>query len=75
MKRFLPIRVFSTYFAYGYWWGEKVYFIPHKATCFAVIPVSYICSSLTYETNNMIVGHGDAKSWSKDRQWQNRKEK
>ena len=72
IKRYLPIKVFSTYFGFGYWWGDKVYFIQKKSTCFAIVPISYICASLTYESNFRIVGHGDAKSWSKDRQWERR---
>lgn len=71
MKRYLPIKVFSTYFGYGWWWGKKVYFIPNKSTCFAIVPVSYICCSLTYESNNKLVGNGDCDSWSEDRLWEN----
>lgn len=68
MKRYLPIKVFSSYFGYGWWWGGKVYFIPPKSTCFAVLPISYVCATLTYESNDKIVGHGDVDSWSDDRQ-------
>lgn len=73
IKKYLPIKVFSSYFGYGWWWGEKVYFIPPKSTCFAILPVSYICTTLTYESTNKSVGHGDADSWSEERQWENEK--
>ena len=26
IKQYLPIRIFHTYYSYGWWWGSKFYF-------------------------------------------------
>ena len=73
IKRYSPIRVHNIRFGYGYWWGEKVYFIGKRSTCFAIIPISYIVMDTIYASNEEIVGHGDIASWSKNRQRESRK--
>lgn len=73
MKRYLPIRVHSDYFGYGYWWGDKCYFFGKKSTCFAIMPLSYIADRLCYASNYKLVGNGDCDSWSEERQWQAKK--
>lgn len=67
-RKFKPIKVFSIQFAYGYWWGKRVYFIGKHCTAFAIIPLSYmVTAGIEYASNNHIVGHGDIDSWSLNR--------
>lgn len=68
LKRYKPIKVFSTYFGYGWWFGKSVYFVGKKSTAFAILPLAYICKSIVYASNGRLVGHGDIASWSKARQ-------
>lgn len=75
IKRYCPTRVHHIYFGYGYWWGEKVYFIGKGSTCFAIMPISYIVKDTTYASNGKIVGHGDCDSWSESRYMDNLKGK
>lgn len=67
IKRYNPIRVHHIYFGYGYWWGEKVYFIGKGSTCFAIMPISYIVMNTIYASNGKKVGNGDCDSWSEIR--------
>lgn len=71
-RKFKPIKVFSIQFAYGYWWGKRVYFIGKHCTTFAIIPIFFICKDCIYDSNGNIVGHGDTDSWSEQRQMENR---
>ena len=71
IRKYLPIRVFSDYFAYGYWWGKYCFFLGKKSTCFGILPLDYVANRLTYASNYKLVGNGDCASWSEKRQWEN----
>ncbi len=68
MKKYIPIKVFHIQFGYGYWFGSKMYFFGKGSTCFAIVPISFICKDTIYASNGNIVGHGDIDSWSITRQ-------
>ena len=71
IRKYLPIRVFSDYFAYGYWWGKYCFFFGKKSTCFGIVPLDYVANRLTYASNYKLVGNGDCASWSEERQRDN----
>lgn len=39
MKKYLPIKIFSIKYAYGWWWGKYFFFIGKHATAFAILPM------------------------------------
>lgn len=64
MKKYLPIKIHHIYFSYGWWWGNKAFFLKS----FSIVPISYICTDAIYASNGRIIGHGDTESWSTRRQ-------
>lgn len=71
LKRYKPIKVFNIYFGYGWWFGDRVYFVGRGSTTFAIFPLAYMCKDLEYATNGRLVGHGNTASWSMSRQIEN----
>lgn len=72
--KFLPIRIFSIKFGYGWWWGSYFFFFGKKSTAFAIMPMythSHLC---TYE-NGKGIGYGDTYSWDDDRQAEKEEDK
>ena len=63
MKKYLPIKIFSINFAYGWWWGGYFFFF----TPFAIIPMWLHHQDCTYE-NGKDIYNGDTVSWSQERQ-------
>ena len=63
MKKYLPIRIFSVKFGYGWWWGSYFFFIGKKSTAFAIVPM---CSHYLYSTykNGKSIEDGGTCSWS-----------
>ena len=50
MKKYLPIKIFSINFAYGWWWGGYFFFF----TPFAIIPMWLHRQDCTYENGKAI---------------------
>lgn len=74
LKKYLPIKIFSIKFAYGWWWGRYFLFLGKHSTDFAIIPMSAHYNYCTYE-NGKAIDDGDIYSWSTDRQlekWEDR---
>ena len=69
MKKYLPIRIFSIRFGYGWWWGSYFFFFGKKSTEFAIMPMSSHYNSCTYE-NSKRIEDGTIASWSDERQRQ-----
>lgn len=67
MRKYLPIRIFSIRFAYGWWWGSYFFFIGKKSVAFAIVPCSFHHGDCSYE-NGLAIGNGDINSWSPTRQ-------
>lgn len=67
MKKYLPIRIFSIRFGYGWWWGSYFFFFGKKSTAFAIMPMSSHYNSCTYE-NGKGIEDGTIASWSDERQ-------
>ena len=69
-KKYLPIKIFSVYFAYGWWWGKYFFFFKR----FAIVPCWFHLIDCTYE-NGKSIENGDLYSWSKNRQMEKEEDK
>ena len=67
MKRYLPIRIFSIRFGYGWWWGTHFFFFGKHSTAFAILPMSSHLRSCTYK-NGAAIEDGKINSWDPERQ-------
>lgn len=67
MKKYFPIKIFSTHFAYGWWWGKYFFFIGKHSTAFAIMPMSFHHHQCEY-MNGKAIEDGDTLSWSPERQ-------
>lgn len=67
MKKYFPIKIFSIYFAYGWWWGKYFFFFGKHSTAFGIIPMYFHLHYCTY-MNGKAIEHGDTLSWSPSRQ-------
>lgn len=67
MKKYLPIRIFSQHFGYGWWWGSYFFFFGKHSTSFAIIPMYWHHYHCTYKNGNGIKD-GTILSWSDERQ-------
>lgn len=74
MRKYLPIRIFSIRFGYGWWLGKYFFFIGKHATEFAIMPMSSHFHQCTYE-NGKGIEDGDIMSWSKERQQEKEEDK
>lgn len=63
MKKYLPIRIFSIKFGYGWWLGSYFFFFGKHSTAFAIMPMSFHYNSCTFE-NGLAINDGDVDSWS-----------
>lgn len=70
MKRFLPIRIHHIYYAYGWWWGKKFYFL-NKEDGIIIVDMPRECLNAIYANNGNTIGHGTTHSWSETRQKEN----
>lgn len=70
MKKYFPIKIFSTRFGYGWWWGSYFYFFGKHSTAFAILPMSCHYHQCEYMNGNAI-DEGDILSWSPSRQREN----
>lgn len=59
MRRFLPIRIHSICYGYGWWWGSKFYFF----SPLYVIAMHWERRNATYARNGKEISHGRIKSW------------
>lgn len=69
IKQYLPIRIFHTYYSYGWWWGSKFYFFKRG---FFRVCMAKNCHEAEYASNGHIIGHGEIDSWSPKRQQESR---
>lgn len=67
IKKYLPVRIFSIKFGYGWWWGSYFFFLCSHSTAFAILPMCAHLDQCTYE-NGKAIENGDTKSWSNQRQ-------
>lgn len=67
MKKYLPIRIFSIKFGYGWWWGKYFFFIGKHSTAFAIMPMCSHLHQCEYMSGKAIED-GDTLSWSPERQ-------
>lgn len=67
MKKYLPIRIFSIKYAYGWWWGKYFFFFGKHSTAFAIIPMCNHLHQCEY-MNGKAIEDGDTLSWSPERQ-------
>lgn len=67
MRKYLPIRIFSIKFGYGWWLGKYFFFAGRHATAFAIMPMYTHLQFCTYE-NGKGIEHGECYSWSNERQ-------
>lgn len=74
VKKYLPIRIFSIHYAYGWWLGEYFFFFGKHSTAFANIPSYRHCVFSSYE-NGKRIGHGECYSWSDERQREKQEDK
>ena len=73
MRKYLPIRIFSIKFGYGWWLGKYFFFIGKHATSFAILPMCVHLEQCTYEHGKGIED-GDTLSWSDERQREKRED-
>lgn len=74
IRKFLPIRVFSIKFGYGWWLGKYFFFIGKHATAFAILPMYAHLHQCTYE-NGKGIENGMCHSWSDERQREKQEDK
>lgn len=67
MKKYLPIKIFSIRFGYGWWWGSYFFFFGKHSTAFAILPMSSHYNKCEY-LNGEVINEGDILSWSPSRQ-------
>lgn len=71
IKKYKPIRIFSSEYGYGWWWKDYFYFIGIGiGSAFAIVPVWTYCNKAEYvfDKGESIIGDGDPRSWSESRQ-------
>ena len=71
MRKYLPIKIFSIKFAYGWWWGSYFFFFGKHATALAVMPMSFHHHQCEY-MNGKAIEDGTIHSWSDERQRESR---
>lgn len=74
LKKYLPIRIFSIQFGYGWWWGSYFFFLGRHDTAFAILPMYAHFTRCTYK-NGKAIDNGDTESWSNSRQQELREDK
>ena len=74
LRKYLPIRIFSIKFAYGWWFGKYFFFFGKHSTCFGILPMYFHHSSCTY-ANGTGIEDGECFSWSDSRQKEYREDK
>lgn len=62
-RKYIPIRIFSIRFGYGWWWGSYFFFLGKHSTTFAIMPMSFHYNSCTFK-NGLAIKDGDIDSWS-----------
>lgn len=62
MKRFLPIKIFSIKYGYGWWFGNYFFF---NRTSFAIVPCWADLGNCEYAKNGKAIEHGDSHSWDR----------
>lgn len=67
MRKYLPIRIFSIKFGYGWWLGKYFFFVGKHATAFAIMPMYTHLRYCTYK-NGKGIEDGMCYSWSVERQ-------
>ncbi|MBR1500188.1 MAG: hypothetical protein IJ615_11295 [Bacteroidaceae bacterium] len=67
MEKYLPIRIFSIRYGYGWWLGSYFFFFGKHSTAFAILPMSAHHASCTYK-NGKAIDDGTIHSWSDQRQ-------
>lgn len=67
MKKYIPIKIFSIKFGYGWWWGKYFFFFGKHATAFAILPMCNHLHQCEY-MNGKAIEDGDTLSWSESRQ-------
>ena len=67
MRKYLPIKIFSIQFGYGWWWGSYFFFLGKNETAFAILPMYTHFKKCTYE-NGKAICDGGTKSWDDKRQ-------
>ncbi len=67
MEKYLPIKIFSTKYAYGWWWGSYFFFFGKHSTAFAILPMSSHLHQCEY-MNGKAIEDGAIHSWSPERQ-------
>ena len=73
MKKYLPIRIFSIQYGYGWWFGKYFFFFGKKSTTFGIVPMYFHHHKCTYE-NGSAIERGMCNSWSEERQREKRKD-
>lgn len=74
VKKYLPIRIFSFHYAYGWWLGKYFFFFGKHSTAFAIIPSCRHYGLCTYE-HGKAIDVGDTCSWSDERQREKQEDK
>ncbi len=72
MKKYLPIRIFSIHFGYGWWWGKYFFFFGKKAAAFAIMPMSYHFNYCDYKSGKAIEDD-EIYSWERRKKNENSK--
>ena len=67
MKKYLPIKIFSIKYAYGWWWGSYFLFFGKHSTAFAILPMCNHLHQCEY-MNGKAIENGAIHSWHPDRQ-------
>lgn len=62
LKRFLPIKVHSIKFGYGWWFGDKLFFFEKHWMPVNIMTIATEIPNLVFAVNLKTIGHGDAKS-------------
>ena len=65
LKRFLPIKVHSIKFGYGWWFGDKLFFFEKHWMPVNIMPICVEINNLIFDANLKTIGHGDTNSWDR----------
>lgn len=65
LKRFLPIKVHSIKFGYGWWFSDKLFFFEKHWMPVNIVPICFDIKHLVFDSNLKTIGHGNAKSWNR----------
>ena len=63
MKKYLPIRIHSIDFGYGWWWSNYFFFFRKYKAPFVALPMCTHWKRCTFE-NGLAINGGDVDSWS-----------